>query len=147
MGFDQHMGNSYPFTLNDKLKVITEPCAWYSQDGGSPWGRPVIPLEMISVLLGYSSGRAGFRSRGPAIGLFAGQEIKLVKGPLFVGHSYRLEREIVALSESKRTESNWVRTRVFDGGTLVAEMILNSATLKDSYAKYAEDAKALGKVV
>ncbi len=30
MGFDQHMGNSYPFTLNTKLAKITEPCSWYT---------------------------------------------------------------------------------------------------------------------
>ena len=149
MGFDQHMGNQYPFSLNDKLKVITEPSPWYTSEGGaaSPWGRAAIPFEMISVLLGYTSGKAGFRTHGPAVGLFAAQEIKLIKGPLFVDHPYDLEREIVALSESKRTESNWVRTRVYDAKTreLVAEMILNGATLKNSYAKYDEEAKALGK--
>ena len=149
MDFDQHMGNQYPFSLNDKLKVITEPSPWYMREGGaaSPWGRAIIPFEMISVMLGYTTGKAGFRTRGPAVGLFAGQEIKLITGPLFVDHPYELEREIVALSESKRTESNWVLTRVYDGVTrqLVAEMILNGATLKNSYAKYEEEAKALGK--
>jgi hypothetical protein len=149
MGFDQHMGTQYPFSLSDKLKVITEPSPWYTPEGGadSPWGRAIIPLEMISVLLGYTSGKAGFARRGPAVGLFAGQEIKLIKGPLFVDHLYELEREIIALSESRRTESNWVRTKVYDGATheLVAEMILNGATLKSSYAKYDEEAKVLGR--
>jgi hypothetical protein len=151
MGFDQHMGDQYPFTLNQKLSAITEPSAWSRPDTGtsSPWGRAIIPFEMISVLLEYTIGRAGFRTRGPAVGLFADQEIKLIRGPLFVDHRYRLEREIVALSESKRTESNWVRTRVFDAETdsLVAEMILNGATLKASYARYDEEARALGKAL
>lgn len=150
MGFDQAMGQLYPFTLNDKLNVITEPSPWYTEDGGasSPWGRAVIPMEMISVLTQYSSGLARFRSKGPAVGLFAGQEIKLIRGPLFVNHPYELEREIVALSESRRTESSWIRTRVHDGETrdLVAEAILNSAVLKDSYARYEIEAKALGKI-
>ena len=55
-------------------------------------------------------------------------------------------QEIVALSESKRTESNWIKTRVIDEASdeLVAEVILNSATLKESYEKYEEDARALG---
>jgi hypothetical protein len=35
MGFDQHMGPHYPFTLADKLKVITEPCPWYTPEGGA----------------------------------------------------------------------------------------------------------------
>ena len=51
-----------------------------------------------------------------------------------------IRREIAALAESKRTESYWVRTRIFDstGKTQVAEMLLNHATLKASYAGYAE---------
>jgi hypothetical protein len=100
---------------------------------------------MISVLLG-SSGQAGLRGRGPAVGLFAGQEIRLIGGPLFVDQPYELEREIIALSESARTESAWIRTRVFDAGTraLVAEMILNHAVMKASYAAYDRELAELG---
>ena len=149
MSLDQNMGAMYPFSLAEKLKVITEDHIYYHADKieQSPWDRAVVPLEMISVLTQYSSGLSGFRSRGPAVGLFAGQEIKYINGPIFVGHPYKLEREIIALSESKRTESNWIKTQVFDGETdqLVAEVILNSATLKESYEKYEEDAKALGR--
>lgn len=148
MGFDQHMGDYYPFSLAGKLKVITEPSPWYTPDGGaaSPWGRAIIPIEMISVLLGSSIDRAGLRGRQPAVGLFAGQQIRLVRGPLFVGQAYDLEREILALSESARTESVWMRTRVYEAGTrtLAAEMILNGATLKASYANYEKEARELG---
>ncbi|MEJ8821370.1 hypothetical protein WKW80_04875 [Variovorax humicola] len=150
MGFDDHMGDHYPFTLADKLEVITEPCAWYSRDTGnqSPWGRPIIPTEMISVLLGSTSAESGLSGRRPAVGLFAGQEIRLLKGPLFVDQPYELEREIIALSESARTESVWVRTRVFDAASreLVAEMILNGAVMKASYPAYEDEARALGLV-
>jgi hypothetical protein len=151
MAFDQNMGDLYPFSLNDKLRGITELSSWYTAEGGSgsPWGRAIIPLEMISVLTQYSSREAGFPVKGPAVGLFADQEIKLIDGPLFVGQAYRLQREIVCLSESRRVESNWVMTSVYDAesGNLVAECLLNSATLKDSYAKYAEEAGKLGKVL
>jgi len=83
---------------------------------------------------------AAFPVKGPAVGLFADQEVRLIDGPLFVGEEYVLRREIVALAESRRTESYWVRTRVFDarGEKQVAEMLLNHATLKHSYAGYAE---------
>ena len=149
MAFDQPMGPHYPFSLADKLKVITEPCAWYTPEGGpgSPWGRAIIPIEMISVLLGSSMAQSGLRGRGPAVGLFAGQEIRLLQGPLFVDQPYELEREIVALSESARTESVWLRTRIVDAisRVLVGEMILNSATLKASYAAYDDEARALGR--
>ena len=146
MDFDQNMGQLYPFSLNEKLAAITEPHPYYTGTD-TPWGKPVIPLEMISVLTQYSGSNTGFKTKGPAVGLFAGQEIKLINGPLFVNHEYQLEREIIALSESRRTESTWIRTNIYDSGTrnLIAEVILNSATLKDSYANYAEDAAALGK--
>ncbi len=140
MGFDQHMGPLYPFTLNQKLQVITESSPWYTEaeGNGSPWKRPIIPWEMVSVLAEHANQKARFPVKGPAVGLFADQEIKMHKGPLFVGHPYLLEREIVALSESRRTESYWVRTRILDAKTQesVADMLLNHATLKESYAGY-----------
>jgi hypothetical protein len=148
MDFDQNMGHMYPFSLNDKLTCITEMHPYYTVEGAasSPWSKPAIPVEMISVLANYKN-ESGFRTRGPAVGLFAGQEIRMINGPLLVNHPYQIEREIIALSESRRTESNWVRSSIYDKETreLVCEVILNSATLKDSYANYAQDAKALGK--
>ena len=136
---DQNMGALYPFSLRQKLKVITEPSPWYADAATSPWGRPIVPLEMISVLAEYTSPRARFPVKGPAVGLFADQEIRLIDGPLFVGEDYLIRREIIALSESRRAESYWVRTRIFDAGgkRVKAEMLLNHATLKDSYAPYA----------
>jgi len=140
MDADQNMGALYPFSLNQKLAAITETSPWYSDAAASPWGRAIIPLEMLSVLFEYSSREAAFPVKGPAVGLFADQQIRLIDGPLFVGEDYLLRREIAALAESRRTESYWVRTRVFDAGgqKQVAEMLLNHATLKHSYAGYAD---------
>jgi hypothetical protein len=49
------------------------------------------------------------------------------------------------LSGSRRTESMWVRTRVYarGGEVVLATMLLNSASLKDSYANYAAEAADL----
>ena len=147
MDFGQHMGDLYPFSLEQKLAVITEPSPWYTEEGGveSPWGRAIVPLEMVSVLAEYSNRVARFPVRGPAVGLFAGQQIRMVKGPLFVGEDYRIRRRIVALSESRRTESYWVETSILDSttGEVVADMILNHATLKESYEAYNDDFAAI----
>jgi hypothetical protein len=139
MAADQHMGALYPFSLKDKLERITENSAWYSDPAATPWGKAIIPLEMVSVLAEYSSRSAQLPVKGPAVGLFADQEIRMIDGPLFVGEDYLIRREVVALSESARTESYWVKTRIFDaaGERLKAEMLLNHATLKHSYAGYA----------
>lgn len=135
MGRDDHMGDLYPFSLADKLKVISEPSPVYEGDGA------IIPIEMVSVLLSYQSRREPFPARGPAVGLFADQEIRFLEGPLRVGEDYEIVREVVALTGSRRTESMWVKTRVYRPGsdTVVATMLLNHATMKASYAKYDAD--------
>ncbi len=131
MDFDQNMGDLYPFSLAQKLKVITEPSAYYSQEL-HPWGRAIIPMEMLSVLFQYRAREDKMPIRGPAVGLFADQEIRLLRGPLFPGETYTTEREIVALSGSRRTESAWIRTTVFAADDKpVATMLLNMASLKD----------------
>jgi len=135
---DQRMGELYPFSLNEKLEKITEGSPWYSDASVSPWGRAIIPLEMVSVLAEYTSHKAKFPVKQPSVGLFADLEIRMVEGPLFVSEDYLLRREIVALSESRRTESYWVRTRILDGAgqRLKAEMLLNHAVMKESFPGY-----------
>jgi len=143
MDFDQNMGALYPFSLREKLAAITEPSWLYrpEQAAGSKWKRPIIPFEMLSVLFQYSSREDALPVRRPSVGLFADQEIRLLEGPLFVGETYELEREVVALSGSRRTESLWVRTSVFapQSREPVASMLLNVATMKESFAEYAQE--------
>lgn len=148
MDFDQHMGDLYPFSLNQKLANITEHLSWHTAEGGtaSPWGRAVIPFEMVSVLTQYSSKQDGFRVRGPAVGLFLDLEVRLIDGPLFAGQPYVLEREIVAISESRRTESYWTRTTLTDEASeqKVAEVLLHQGVFKESFAGYPRELLATG---
>lgn len=138
MGMDDHMGDLYPFTLARKLEAITETMAPYSDPLSSPWGRAAIPMEMISVLAAYGSKSAGFPIKGPAVGLYADLEMRLIDGPLFVGETYGVHREIAAIAESGRTESYWTRTTLSDRATGApkAVVLLNHAVLKASYAGY-----------
>jgi hypothetical protein len=144
MAMDQHMGALYPFSLAQKLVKITEPSSIYSSSNND-WGRPIVPLEMISVLMQYSSRANSFATRGPAVGLFANQEIKLLDGPVLVDEPYEIEREIVFLSGSRRTESMWIRSTLYSAGAdrKVAMMLLNLATMKETYAPYAKEYAAL----
>jgi len=141
MAPDQHMGGLYPFSLNDKLKVITETVPGYTDDATSPWGRQIIPLEMVSVIGNYTSRTAKFPVKQPAIGLFADLEVRMIDGPLFAGETYVLRREVVALGESRRVENYWIRTKFFDasGTKQVAEMLLNHGVMKASYPHYPAD--------
>lgn len=137
--FAQRMGDLYPFSLEEKLRVITEPSAWYARGARSPWGPAVIPVEMISVLCQHIAAEDPFPVANPVVGLFADQEIRLIAGPLFPDKSYEIEREVIALSATPKTESMWIRSRLFlpGKGTLVAEMDLNQAFLKASSPLYA----------
>lgn len=138
MAADQNMGALYPFSLNEKLQKITERSTWYDSAEASPWGRAIIPTEMISVLAEYTNRLAGFPVKGPAIGLFADLEIRYLDGPVFVDEPYLIRREIVGLSQGRRTENYWTRTRIFDatGTVQKAETLLNHGVLKHSYEGY-----------
>ena len=131
-------GPLYPFSLDEKLARITEPHPWYTAEGGSesPWGRAILPMEMISVLA-HKTG-VGWPIRSPALGLFLDLEVRLLDGPVFVGQPYAVESEIVGLGESRRTESYWTRTTLtdVDRGTPVAVVLLHSGIFKESYPGY-----------
>lgn len=144
MDLHQHMGKLYPFSLAEKLERITEPSPLY-EDGGGIFDRPIVPMEMISVLMQYTAREDGYNARGPAVGLFADQEIRLVDGPVLIGEDYEIEREIVFLSGSRRTESVWIRTKLYrpDTAHVVAEMLLNIASIKETYAPYAAEYASL----
>jgi acyl dehydratase len=135
---DEGNGPLYPFSLAQKLEQITEPHPWYTADGGrsSPWGRAIVPMEMISVLANKAG--KGFPVRTPSLGLFLDLEVRLLAGPVFVGQSYRVEREIVGLSQSRRTESYWTRTTLtdVDTGAAAAAVLLHSGVFKESYPGY-----------
>ena len=64
MDVDQNMGELYPFSLSDKLKVITEPSPFYA-GAGNPWGRQIIPIEMLSVLFQYRVEGGSPADQGP----------------------------------------------------------------------------------
>jgi hypothetical protein len=134
-------GPLYPFSLDEKLARITEPHPWYTADGGqrSPWGRAVLPMEMISVLA-HKVG-VGWPLRTPALGLFLDLEVRMLNGPVFVGQPYTVATEIVGLGESRRTESYWTSTTLtdVDSGTVAAVVLLHSGMFKESYPGYPAD--------
>ncbi len=138
--FDEDFGELYPFTLMQKLGKITEPSPWYLANAETPWGGPVVPIEMLSVLTNSASKHSSFAARQPSIGLFIDLEVQLLGRPVLVGHTYRIDREIVAMGASRRTESYWTRTLLTDvtdpGNVPVAEVLLHQGVFKDSYPGY-----------
>lgn len=146
LGFDELKGALYPFNLRQKLARITEPSDWYTKEGGvrSPWGRAIVPIEMISVLLKYSDEQPPFPVPANVVQLFADQEIRLLDGPVFVGESYEIDHEVIGFGGSRRTESLWVRTNLYrpKGEQALVSMLLNTACLKETYPRYQEELDA-----
>ena len=129
------LGPLYPFTLSQKLDAITEMLSYYSLDpaDSSVWKAAVLPIEMVSVLFQYTDN--GLPVRQPSVGLFLDQEIQMENGPVFAGTDYDLKRSVVALSESRRTESYWLKSTLRDpnNGSVIATGLLHIGMFKDSY--------------
>jgi hypothetical protein len=126
--FDESNGGLYPFSLAEKLAVITELSPWYERDGLTPWGRPILPTEMLSVLV-YKAG-AQPPVRQPAVGLFIDLEVRR-RGAVFVDQAYQVTREVVGVEQSRRVESFWARSMVSDdSGAVVAEVLLHEGFFK-----------------
>ena len=136
--FDAPMGELYPFSLRDKLNAITEPSAWHELRNESPWRGAIMPIEMISVLCQHLAHEDPFPIKHPVVGLFADLEIELINGPLFAETDYDLERELVALTETPKTECYWVRSKLFEvkSDRVLAQALLNQAMLKASSPLY-----------
>ena len=137
MSYTGSNGNLYPFSLADKVRMMTEPSPWYVPGEDSPWGRAVVPTEMLSVLA--HKGGVHLPVRGPAVGLFIDLEVKR-HAPVFVDQEYTLTHEVVGVGQSRRVESYWTRTRLTgDDGSLVATVLLHQGVFKASYADYPAD--------
>ena len=137
MGYDESNGNLYPFSLADKVRLMTEPSPWYVPGEPSPWDRAVVPTEMLSVLA--HKGGVHLPVRGPAVGLFIDLEVQR-HAPVFVGDTYSLTHEVVGVGQSRRVESYWTRTRLNAAdGSPVATVLLHQGVFKASYAEYPAD--------
>lgn len=134
--FEGHLGEMYPFTLQEKLKVITEPSPWYVEKSGenSPWYRPIIPLEMIGVLLRHKSENFPFPVDYPYVQLFGDQEIHIFNGPLFVNETYVIQHRVIAYKETRRFSTCRIWTDVFNRGSdfTVASMALTMIGLSQN---------------
>lgn len=77
---------------------------------------------------------------GEHVGLFGAIEIRFRSGPVFTDGHYRVTGQVVALSQTPKTEVLWFDSRALDGaGTVVAEMRMMLRQLKQSSARYQPD--------
>jgi hypothetical protein len=116
---------------------MTEPLDWYT--GSSPWGGPIAaPSAVVSLL--YSRVLDGIReAMGPHVGLFGAIEIHFLAGPVLLDRTYRVTGEVVAVSQTPKTEVLWFDSRALDDDeTPVAEMRMMLRQMKQSSPRYAD---------
>jgi hypothetical protein len=114
---------------------MTEPLDWYT--GPSPWGGPIAaPSAVVDLLYArlLDDARA---SMGEHVGLFGAIEIRFLAGPVLLDGRYRITGEVVAVSQTPKTEVMWFDSQACDAsGQLVADMRMMLRQLKQSSPLY-----------
>jgi hypothetical protein len=114
---------------------ITEPLDWYT--GPSPWGGPIASPSRVVSLLYRDLLAKPKQEMGPHVGLFGAIEIRFFSGPVLVDQPYRVTGEVVALTDSPKTEGLWYDSHATDdAGRPVADMRMYHRQLKASSPKY-----------
>ncbi len=117
---------------------MTEPLDSYT--GPSPWGGPIAAPSAVVDLLYRKLLDDAKLAMGDHVGLFGAIEIRFLSGPVFLDSRYRVSGEVVALSNTPKTEVLWFDSRALDtDGQLVAEMRMMLRQLKQSSPLYRAD--------
>ena len=110
------------------LERMTEPLPWYSSD--SPWGGPIAaPSTVVNLLYGEILTPVK-EKMGQRVGLFGAIEIRFSGGPVLLNQAYDVSGEIVALSETPKTEVLWFDSWAGARGQRVATMRMMLRSMK-----------------
>ena len=110
------------------LERMTEPLPWYLSD--SPWGGPVAaPSTIVNLLYGEILTPVK-EKMGQRVGLFGAIEIRFSGGPVLLNQAYDVAGEIVALSQTPKTEVLWFDSWAEAGGLRVATMRMMLRSMK-----------------
>lgn len=117
--------------IRARLPVVTEPLADYEDP--SIWGERMAPSAAAIDLMRAVEGPL-FRRVTDYVGMFGAIEVQMLDGPVFADHDYLVDGEVLALSESPKTEIVWYQSTLKEPATSlpVARMILLSRLLKAS---------------
>jgi hypothetical protein len=115
--------------------AMTEPLDWYT--AASPWGGPIASPSAVVGLLYARLLDDVKEAMGRHVGLFGAIEVRFRRGPVFVDRSYRVVGEVVALSQTPKTEVLWFDSRALDDdGSVVAQMRMMLRQMKQSSPLY-----------
>lgn len=115
--------------VNRRLPIITECLPEFAPQTAPAWA----PLSAAVHALRVFEQRLPIEQTG-FVGLFGGIEWQWLAGPMRVDHAYEVRGEVVAITDSPRSEMLWTETTVHDPalGCDVARMLMLSRLLKES---------------
>ncbi len=118
-------------SIDERLAVITEPMDCY-RDPARYGGRVAPVAPFVHAFRGVEP--HVIPVRGPYVGLFGSIEIQYLDGPVVAGRDYVAQGEVVALSDSPKTEIVWYTATLSDpaSGAAVARMTKMDRLMKDA---------------
>jgi hypothetical protein len=125
-------------SIDERLTVITEPMDCYVD--ASLYGGRVAPVApFVHAFRGVEPHIIPVN--GPYVGLFGSIEVQYLDGPVVAGRDYLAEGEVVALSDSPKTEIVWYTATLSDPGSgkAVARMTKMDRLMKDASPLWSAD--------
>lgn len=115
--------------VDRRLPIITECLAEFSMEGPRSWA----PLSAAVHAMRVFEERLPIAQTG-FVGLFGGIEWQWLAGPMRIDRPYEVQGQVVAITDSPRSEMLWTETVLHDPalGRDVARMLMLSRLLKDS---------------
>lgn len=113
--------------------IVTEPLDWYRE---SPWGGAVATPATVVDLLYRAPVQALAARIGEAVGMWWAIEIRHLHGPVLLDRTYRVTSEVVALSDSPKTEVLWYDSTAWLDGVAVASLRIMTRFVKASSPLY-----------
>lgn len=121
--------------IDERLAVITEPLPLYTVDSPmlASYGGRVLPFAPL-VHLFRAVEPSIVPIKGAYVGLFGAIEIQYLNGPIVSETDYRVSGQVLALSESPKTEIVWFESTLFDSTTNepLARMIKMDRLMKNA---------------
>ena len=132
----------YPNVTEQNQRIetgsMTAPLDWYSKS--SPWGGPICSPLTACQLLVASTTNSIAEACGPFVGMYGAIEVRHINGPLFLDVEYVISGQVLAVSETPKTEVLWFRTQarpsIDPEGEAIAEVTMMTRLLKGSSPHY-----------
>lgn len=115
--------------LDQRLEVITEPFELYRQQPAA------LPPSLMVRIMRAADGQILPRHKDMGVGLFGAIELQHLNGPVYAETDYLCTSEVLAVSETPKTEYIWYEAVLSENdGTEVASMLMMLRFMKASSA-------------